>query len=46
MTIEKLNKLFIKYMSKADNTSNSYRDRDNYRNLAYDYKRKILLRNK
>jgi hypothetical protein len=42
MTIEQLNELYLKYMSKADNTSNSYFDRDVYRQIAYEYKINLL----
>ena len=42
MTIEKLNELYLNYMSKANNTSNSYFDRDVYRQIAYEYKRILL----
>ena len=42
MTIEQLNKLFLKYMSQADNTSNSYFNRDVYRQIAYEYKIQII----
>ena len=38
MTIEQLNELYLSYMAKADNTSNSYFDRDVYRQVAYEYK--------
>jgi hypothetical protein len=41
MTIEQLNELYLKYM-KADNTSNSYFDRDVYRQIAYEYKINLL----
>jgi hypothetical protein len=44
MTVEQLNKLFLIYMSQADNTSNSYFDRDVYRQIAYEYKIEMIKR--
>ena len=44
MTVEQLSELYLKYMSKADNTSNSYFDRDVYRQTAYEYKIELKKR--
>jgi uncharacterized protein HemX len=46
MTIEQLDELYLNYMSKADNTSNSYFDRDVYRQTAYQYKIEKIKREK
>jgi len=46
MTIEQLDELHLNYMSKADNTSNSYFDRDVYRQIAYQYKIEKIKREK
>jgi lipase chaperone LimK len=41
-TEEDLEKLMREYVAKADNTSNSYSDRDVFRQLYYHYKSLLM----
>lgn len=41
-TEEDLKKLMKEYAAKADNTSNSYSDRDVFRQLYYHYKSQLI----
>ena len=41
-TEEDLKKLMKEYVAKADNTSNSYSDRDVFRQLYYHYKSQLI----